>query len=291
MRLGRSREALALLQDALQLDHGSTARHIIYGNLGHALVRLGRNEEAVHWLLAAREHSTGFSPLINRWLAIAYAHTGKFEDARRELQEYVRHYPTLTLRSLRHTAWPNAAIAEEWRREIEGLAIAGLRDHLDEDADSGLPIDAGQRPGDLNARTPAGAPGVSVIHTAELQEMLGGSHLGANQDSRPLVLSTMCSHCLDIAFPGAIRIPASAQQGASAEDRDRALKAWVEGLASDSQERPIVTLSWNAGRWHGRNLALRLVALGYRNVSWYRGGLEAWDAAGLPVKQRQGKSD
>ena len=34
---------------------------------------------------------------------------------------------------------------------------------------------------------------------------------------------------------------------------------------------------------NGRNLALELVALGYPNVSWYRGGLEAWDATGMPV--------
>ena len=36
-------------------------------------------------------------------------------------------------------------------------------------------------------------------------------------------------------------------------------------------------------RYHGRNLALRLVALGYTEVYWYRGGREAWLAAGLPV--------
>jgi rhodanese-related sulfurtransferase len=32
----------------------------------------------------------------------------------------------------------------------------------------------------------------------------------------------------------------------------------------------------------GRNLALRLVALGYTEVYWYRGGREAWQVAGLP---------
>lgn len=32
----------------------------------------------------------------------------------------------------------------------------------------------------------------------------------------------------------------------------------------------------------GQNLALRLVAMGYTRVYWYRGGREAWKAAGLP---------
>ena len=45
---------------------------------------------------------------------------------------------------------------------------------------------------------------------------------------------------------------------------------------------PIVTVAWNAERYQSRNLALRLVALGYTNVYWYRGGREAWEVAGLP---------
>ena len=45
---------------------------------------------------------------------------------------------------------------------------------------------------------------------------------------------------------------------------------------------PIVAVSWNSERFDGRNLALRLVALGYTNVYWYRGGREAWEVAGLP---------
>jgi rhodanese-related sulfurtransferase len=35
--------------------------------------------------------------------------------------------------------------------------------------------------------------------------------------------------------------------------------------------------------WLGVNAALRLKALGYINVHWYRGGIEAWLRAGLPT--------
>ncbi len=45
---------------------------------------------------------------------------------------------------------------------------------------------------------------------------------------------------------------------------------------------PVVAMGWNAERYQGRNLALRLVALGYTEVYWYRGGREAWEVAGLP---------
>ena len=48
---------------------------------------------------------------------------------------------------------------------------------------------------------------------------------------------------------------------------------------------PIVTMGLNSERYQGRNLALRLVALGYDEVYWYRGGREAWVAAGLPAAE------
>jgi rhodanese-related sulfurtransferase len=60
------------------------------------------------------------------------------------------------------------------------------------------------------------------------------------------------------------------------------LKRKFAELAHANRELPIVTVGWNAERYQGRNLALRLVALGYSNVYWYRGGREAWEAADLP---------
>ena len=51
----------------------------------------------------------------------------------------------------------------------------------------------------------------------------------------------------------------------------------------DDLDRPIVTFATNINRWQSRNLALRLIALGYRHVYWYRGGWEAWDAHDLPM--------
>jgi hypothetical protein len=45
---------------------------------------------------------------------------------------------------------------------------------------------------------------------------------------------------------------------------------------------PIIAVGWNSERFDGRNLALRLVALGHTQVHWYRGGREAWEVNGLP---------
>ena len=35
--------------------------------------------------------------------------------------------------------------------------------------------------------------------------------------------------------------------------------------------------------WMSYNAALRAINLGYTNVLWYRGGIEAWKQAGLPT--------
>ena len=56
----------------------------------------------------------------------------------------------------------------------------------------------------------------------------------------------------------------------------------MQQLAGGDKAVPIVAVSFNSERYQGRNLALRLVALGYTNVYWYRGGREAWEVAGLP---------
>jgi rhodanese-related sulfurtransferase len=67
----------------------------------------------------------------------------------------------------------------------------------------------------------------------------------------------------------------------SDEYQDR-LAQKMQQLTGGDRNRPIVAMGFNSERYQGRNLALRLVALGYTNVYWYRGGREAWQVAGLP---------
>jgi adenylate cyclase len=53
-------------------------------------------------------------------------------------------------------------------------------------------------------------------------------------------------------------------------------------LTSGDLNKPVVAVGWNSEHFDGRNLAIRLVALGYTQVYWYRGGREAWEVNGLP---------
>ena len=59
----------------------------------------------------------------------------------------------------------------------------------------------------------------------------------------------------------------------------------MQALTKDDLGAPLVAIGFNSERFDGRNVALRLVALGYTNVYWYRGGREAWETAGLPATQ------
>ena len=56
----------------------------------------------------------------------------------------------------------------------------------------------------------------------------------------------------------------------------------MQVMTQGDRNRPVVAVGWNAERFDGRNLALRLVAMGFTHVYWYRGGREAWEASGLP---------
>jgi DNA-binding winged helix-turn-helix (wHTH) protein/TolB-like protein/tetratricopeptide (TPR) repeat protein len=285
MDAGRSPEAIPLLQDAIRLNRGEGSRFTMYHGLGAALIRAGRSDEAIEWLRAAQQESSGAAPVLHRRLAVSYAYAGKLEDARRELREFTKLRPWQTLRWMRHNTSPAAAAAKEWNYEIAGLAVAGLRDHVPEDEDPGLPTDEGLRSRNRFSLTPVGAPGVSVVRTFELKALIDAAANG--QSERPLLLSTNCPLCFDIDIPGAVSVRGVYTGGPLDDQARQGLKSWLDGQLNGQTSRHLIMFSWNAERWNARNLALELNALGYPNVSWYRGGVEAWDVAGYPVVEKR----
>jgi hypothetical protein len=224
---------------------------------------VGRSDEAIEWLRAAQQESSGAAPFLNRHLAVSYAYAGKLDDARRELREFLKLRPWQTLRLLRHSASPPSAATKEWNYEIAGLAVAGLRDHVPDDADRGLPTDLGFRSGNRFSLTPVGAPGVSVVRTSELKALIDAGAAG----ERPLLLSTNCPLCADIDIPGAVNVRGAYVRSPLDDQTRQGLKSWLDRQLSGQTSRRLVTFSWNAERWHARDLALELVALGYPNVS------------------------
>ena len=66
------------------------------------------------------------------------------------------------------------------------------------------------------------------------------------------------------------------------DDWQQRLGRLMRQLTNGDVNRPVLVFAFNQNRWHSRNLALRLIALGYKNVLWYRGGWEAWEASEQP---------
>jgi hypothetical protein len=126
---------------------------------------------------------------------------------------------------------------------------------------------------ELVGQTPTETPGVKTIRTAELVPLLA--------DARPLVIDTV-SNSWGRSLPGAIGLKFSGLGGSFTDEAQGRLKRKMAELTVGDPQKPIVAVGWNSERFDGRNLALRLVALGYTRVYWHRGGRESWEVAELP---------
>ena len=152
----------------------------------------------------------------------------------------------------------------------DGLRLAGIRDHADEDADFGLASDDVLHT-DYEAPTPTTAPGTRTIQTPDLAVLV--------EQRKPLVLDASLRWGRSI--PGAVGLWGGGVGGGTSDEYEGRLRTKMQQLTHGDLNAPVVAVGWNAERYQGRNLALRLVALGYTNVYWYRGGREAWEVAGL----------
>ena len=89
-------------------------------------------------------------------------------------------------------------------------------------------------------------------------------------------------NALGRSLPGAIGLLGSGIGGTFSDATQARLRAKFADLTNGNTSAPIVVVGWSSERFDGYNLALRLIALGYTKVYWYRGGREAWEVAGLP---------
>ena len=221
----------------------------------------------------------------NVFMAAAYALIGRREEARHAAAEAIRLWPFWTVRNFPPCArspvgLPDPAVLAQMHHLQEGLRLAGVRDHAEEDADFGVAPDAVLHT-DLVGRTPTTVPGVTTIRTPELVTLLARQKpllLDAAIDSwgRSIpgaIGMQRAGYGAGLLGPGAGPLP---QQDAGPDQRrpvgaDRGLLRKLRALHR-----------LQSGRFTGYNLALRLVALGYSQVHWYRGGFEAWQVNGLP---------
>ena len=131
---------------------------------------------------------------------------------------------------------------------------------------------------EYSAPTPESIPGARVIGTAELRHAVQGPPSG-----RPLIFDVRGER--QDSLPGAIWLP-GAGRGSSYEDAvQRQLAATLREVTRGDASRTLVFFCAGPRCWLSYNAALRAVKLGYRDVRWYREGVEVWGEGGGALAQ------
>ena len=164
-----------------------------------------------------------------------------------------------------------------WWILVLGLLAAATGAWAAEDEDFGVAASPDLRVANVHAPTPQAIPGARVIRTDALRE-----RLRAPEAARPLLFDVLGGEA-HASLPGAIWLP-GAGRGESYTDTTQAQLARVlQAVTEGDTGRALVFFCQGTQCWLSYNAALRAVALGYRDVYWYRGGIEAWLAANEPL--------
>ena len=157
---------------------------------------------------------------------------------------------------------------------LVALSAAQAQPLVDETQDFGLAPSAAMRLDDHASPTPREIPGARTIATAEMRRLLQ-----ASEEERPLLFDVLGGEG-HATLPGTIWLP-GAGRGESFEDEVQAQLAKVLEFATGANRgRMLVFFCTGPRCWLSYNAALRAVNLGYGNVRWYRGGIQAWGAGG-----------
>lgn len=127
----------------------------------------------------------------------------------------------------------------------------------------------------LGGQTPTSIPGGKVIGTRELSGLLQGGQ------GNLLLLHAYGSmeH-----LPGAVAVVPAAQGGSFDDEVQQGFGQYLQQATGGDKSKMLVAYCGGPQCWGSYNAALRAIRLGYRNVHWYRGGIEAWRQAGLPIQ-------
>ncbi len=152
-------------------------------------------------------------------------------------------------------------------REIDpGITAFELRNF-------GVPPQRQLHSGQMHGPTPTALPGGQVITTQNLaRAMVNGE--------RFILVDVLGA---DRSLPNAWTFRNMSLSGSFQDQYQRQVTAWLAKVTQRNANFPIVVYCSDPMCWMSYNAALRAIAAGYRNVYWYRGGLRAWQMAGLRI--------
>lgn len=129
----------------------------------------------------------------------------------------------------------------------------------------------------LHGPTPTTIPGGKVVGTQQLAQWMQGQQ---GQQGRVMLLHAIASNQH---LPNAIPVVPASQGGSFDDQVQRDFGDYLQKATGGDRSRLMVTYCASVQCWGSYNAALRAIRMGYKNVHWYRGGMEAWQQAGLPV--------
>ena len=141
--------------------------------------------------------------------------------------------------------------------------------------DLGVPATRRLHEGPMHGPTPSTLPGGQVVTTPGLVALMQGRQA-------PFLVFDVLGGAESL--PNALPAPWLSQPGTF---DDAVQQQAAQLFTQQTQGRKDVALVFyclSRECWLSYNAALRAVAAGYGNVLWYRGGIEAWKAAGLPTQ-------
>ena len=142
----------------------------------------------------------------------------------------------------------------------------------DELTDFGVPAQDSLQT-NVGSDTPTSIPGGHVITTTEMRQAVGSNILFID------VWATGPHPSL----PGAILMPGAGNPGSFNDDIQQKLWTALSQLSNRQPQQPMVFFCTGPRCWESYNAALRAINMGFKTVLWYRGGLAAWQAAGLQM--------
>lgn len=133
--------------------------------------------------------------------------------------------------------------------------------------------------GAMHGPTPASIPGGQVITTQGLVALV------QRRDVSYAVIDVLGQ---SEQLPNAISGGWLSQPGSFDDPVQTQATQWLAQLSQGRKDTPLVFYCLSRECWMSYNAALRAIRAGHTNVLWYRGGLEAWKAAGLPTQGATG---